>query len=365
MSEHALAVVQDDFLSPEKVDLIKNMICPGATQDELELFLHQARRTRLDPLARQIFAIKRYSKDAGREVLQAQTSVDGFRLVAERTKEYEGQTDAMWCDQDGVWVDVWLKEYPPMAAKVGVWRKGFRQALTAVARFDDYVQTYKDGKPTPMWVKMGPLMIAKCAECLALRKAFPHELSGIYTTEEMMQAEKVDAENDGHAQKAKRSEAVAATIPGATSAHARITEELAEEEDASRRTAAPTEDGPPLQEPDDLKPAARAKSSQMEGTKIPMRRVTPAPDPKNPMRHPAGKVVEGELVPLTAATTPELDAARATITLKGSPVGDLRRDQVAFLVQNERTYLKQGESMGKLEQAASVLAACKLILSHP
>ena len=169
----------------EYVDLVKRTICKDATDDELKLFLYQCKKTGLDALSKQIHSVKRWNSSTQRNEMSIQTGIDGLRLIAQRTGQYEGQVGPYWCGQDGIWVDVWVSGQSPAAAKVGVWRTGFKEPTWGIARFNTYAQTTKSGELTSFWRKMPELMIAKCAESLALRKAFPQELSDIHIPEEL------------------------------------------------------------------------------------------------------------------------------------------------------------------------------------
>lgn len=197
----------------EQLQLIKDTYAKGTTDAEFKLFIETARYRRLDPFKRQICLISFKDSKLGREVFQPVVTIDGQRAKAEETGLYEGQTKPEWCDQDGVWVDVWLKAEAPAAARVGVYRTGFREALYAVATLNSYAAKYPDGNLKAMWKTMPDVMLAKCAEALALRKAFPDHLSGIYTPEELEQANNESPAQNGDARKSKPAVTATASTP--------------------------------------------------------------------------------------------------------------------------------------------------------
>lgn len=177
-----LSVVQAGW-TRKQIELLKRTYAKGATDDELMLFKHQCERTGLDPFNKQIHFIK--YKDGS---VHFHTAIDGFRSLADKTGLYVGNDDYRY--DDG------LTEYEhikagrgnhPETATATVYKllNGERIAFSATARWGEYFVS-----TSPLWRKMPYLMLGKCAESLALRKAFPKELGGLYTHDEMMQAEK-------------------------------------------------------------------------------------------------------------------------------------------------------------------------------
>lgn len=177
-------IMRIDFTN-DQVAIIKQQIAPKATDSELQYFLYQCRVTGLNPLTRQIYAIHRWTKDGDK--MTVQTSIDGFRVIAERSGNYAGQSEPEFIEDE---------KGAMKCCKVRVFKfnSGVRyEASVGVAYWSEYVQTGKDGNPSGLWAKMPHTMISKVAEALALRKAFPQDLSGLYTADEMEQADTVQA----------------------------------------------------------------------------------------------------------------------------------------------------------------------------
>lgn len=183
----------DAVFSAEQTNIIKQVLCPDINDAQLAMFAQVCRRTGLDPFAKQIYVTLRNANEGTRErpkwvkKMTIQTGIDGFRLIAERTGKYAGQGSFEWCGDDGVWKDIWLSDKPPAAARATIYRKDWDRPIVRIARWKAYTQN------NSMWSKMDAEQLAKCAEALCLRAAFPQDLSGLYTEDEMMQAEPVQA----------------------------------------------------------------------------------------------------------------------------------------------------------------------------
>ncbi len=195
---------QDRF-NEAQIAALRQMGLENVPQGDLDVFHHVAQRTGLDPFARQIHMIGRKTKTWDPQARQerwetkytSQTGIDGYRVTASRAARRDGDVleyeDTQWCGHDGKWTDVWVDpENPPAAARVVVVKNNRRYAGTAM--YAEYVQTYvdrntKELKPNSMWAKMPAGQLAKCAEALALRRAYPQDFAALYTDDEMGQAD--------------------------------------------------------------------------------------------------------------------------------------------------------------------------------
>ncbi|MCT1685487.1 phage recombination protein Bet [Pseudoglutamicibacter cumminsii] len=179
-----LAITDDQTtFTPAQVAALQHIGVATNNPADVAVLFHQAKKTGLDPFRRQIYMITRKMRDGSRKPT-IQTGIDGFYEIARRAAAADGTTfgipETYWCGDDGVWRDVWLPSQPPAAAKVVVTRGA--ASFTTVAITREYMAN------SPLWQKMPARMIAKCAEALAIRKAFPDVTSGLYTSEEMAQA---------------------------------------------------------------------------------------------------------------------------------------------------------------------------------
>lgn len=189
--------------------ILRQLGIEDATDGDLDLFFHYCRTTGLDPFRRQIYMIGRNTKvtewvedsraQNGRRKVERyvtkytiQTGIDGYRRnVREAAKKcgddvrlegpwFTGENDFTIREDGEViqhWRKVWPKKSAPHAARFVVIRNG--EEFEGIAHFDEFVQTGYQGEPNSMWSKMPRNQIAKCAEALAYRRAYPDDLSGL------------------------------------------------------------------------------------------------------------------------------------------------------------------------------------------
>lgn len=180
--------------------LIRRTVAADTTDDEFNLFISYCKALRLDPRRRQIYALVYSKNDAKKRRMSIIIAIDGFRSIAARSGCYRPDENEPRYETDST-----LKSETNPAglvkAAVKVWQysHGSWHAATAVAYWEEYCPLKdewaegEDGKRRPTgkktvegkWATMPRLMLAKVAEALALRKAWPDDFSGVYSEEEV------------------------------------------------------------------------------------------------------------------------------------------------------------------------------------
>lgn len=168
-----------DYSSDRVLRTIKNTVAQNATDEELAMFCELCKATGLNPFKKEVWFIKTkgYTNKAGKEIeprVQIMTGINGFLAVANSHPQFDGMECEVERDDKG----------QPLRAIAKVYRKDRKFPSVAEALWNEYY------KPNPygnkgVWEQMPSIMLAKCAKSLALREAFPQELNGLYTAEEM------------------------------------------------------------------------------------------------------------------------------------------------------------------------------------
>lgn len=174
---NVVPVKTNALIGGDELKVLRDSLFRGFTDAEVNYSVAICNQLQLNPLLKQIHFVKRNTKNG--PVITAQTGIDGFRLTAERTGAYAGSDEPIY-EYDA------KDKKRPLKATVTVYKmmQGQRCAFTASARWDEYYQATGG-----QWEKMPHVMLSKCAEALALRKAFPAELSALRSDEEMQQAD--------------------------------------------------------------------------------------------------------------------------------------------------------------------------------
>lgn len=155
-------------------DLLKKTVGAGLTDLEFDLFVNICKHTDLNPFIKQIYPVKIQGK------LNIITGIDGLRSIAERTGNYSpGREPSFQYDKEGIIIcaTAHVKKRTPD----GTWHE-----VSATAFLSEYKPAHGGGS---FWRDKPHIMIAKCAEALAIRRAFPSVTANLYTKDEMEQAE--------------------------------------------------------------------------------------------------------------------------------------------------------------------------------
>lgn len=168
-----------DYEDKEKLAVILNTVAKGASPAEFLMFIEMCKGTGLNPFKRELWFIK---DDYGK--VQMMTGINGFYQIANSNPAYDGtetiegnfiehkEGDQVFLVPESITSKVWRKDRKFPQVATAYWREFMKPCLTSKGKLS-------------IWGRMPTVMLTKCSDALALRKAFPQELNGLFCEEEI------------------------------------------------------------------------------------------------------------------------------------------------------------------------------------
>lgn len=188
----------------KRLALIRRTVAKDCAPTEFDWFIEICRGFGLDPLRRQIYAFVFHANDAKKRQLIPVVSIGGLRAIAERTGNYRPDDRAPRIELGPS--DPATNPQGLLRAEVTVYKRSHGEWFPVVAEaywteFAPLKEIWEDDKPTGKfqldrkkegWHRMPRLMLAKCAEALALRKAWPDDFAGVFEESELDRAHSLE-----------------------------------------------------------------------------------------------------------------------------------------------------------------------------
>lgn len=187
-----------------QLSLIRKTVAKDCDAAEFDWFIEICRALRLDPLRRQIYAFVFNKNNPAKRQMIPVIAIGGYRSIADRTGVYRpGRTETV---MDAKLIDPAVNPRGVSHAVATVYKHqhGEWHVIEETAYWDEFApikERWIDNKPSgqffldPLkegWHRMPRVMIEKCAEAKALRRAWPDDFAGTYSDGELDRAETLD-----------------------------------------------------------------------------------------------------------------------------------------------------------------------------
>lgn len=150
--------------------------------EDFRLLLAECQRRGLSAWSRHVWVKYQWNAIADRNEMRICVTIDGLRSLASKSGDFAG------CDENAF-------EYAddqriPVKATATVYRlvNGQRCKFTESAYWDEYFPGGEESDREEFWRTKPHIMLGKCAEARAIRRAFSESMEGLYTGEEIQKS---------------------------------------------------------------------------------------------------------------------------------------------------------------------------------